>query len=297
MSIVKKEYKYHYFYQITNLINGHFYYGIHSTNDLEDGYMGSGKRLNRAYKKYGIENFEKVILKYFDTRKECAKYEAEIVTEELVHNPSCYNVSCGGEYFNTLGTISVKDKEGNYFRCDVNDPKYISGEYIGNTKGKRPVFDKELGYYVSIDTEIIKHNPTRYIDPSAGFIHCINIQTGESKRITCEEYKNNKDIWQSYTYNKICVKDKTGKHFLVDKEDPRYLSGELTFMWKDRKHKPKTIEKVKQIFKHINHQQGKKNSQYGTCWIHNEKENKKIKKEDLELYINDGWIKGRKMKF
>ena len=31
-----KEKKYKYFYKITNLINNHFYYGIHSTNDLNE---------------------------------------------------------------------------------------------------------------------------------------------------------------------------------------------------------------------------------------------------------------------
>lgn len=39
------------------------------------------------------------------------------------------------------------------------------------------------------------------------------------------------------------------------------------------------------------------NSQYRTCWIMNEKENKKIKKEDLEKYLELGWVKGRKMNF
>jgi len=38
-------------------------------------------------------------------------------------------------------------------------------------------------------------------------------------------------------------------------------------------------------------------SAYGTCWIYNDKESKKIKKEDLNFYINNGWNKGRKMKF
>jgi len=41
---------------------------------------------------------------------------------------------------------------------------------------------------------------------------------------------------------------------------------------------------------------GKGNSQYNTCWIFNEalKKNKKIKKEELYNWINEGWKKGRK---
>lgn len=45
------------------------------------------------------------------------------------------------------------------------------------------------------------------------------------------------------------------------------------------------------------HQQGEKNSQFGTCWIHNSTESIRIKKENLDVYIKQGWIKGRKMKF
>lgn len=58
-------------------------------------------------------------------------------------------------------------------------------------------------------------------------------------------------------------------------------------------------EKHKLKFKEINHQQGSTNSQYGTCWIFNLqlKINKKIKLCDLSLYLNEGWIKGRKMNF
>ena len=39
---------------------------------------------------------------------------------------------------------------------------------------------------------------------------------------------------------------------------------------------------------------GESNSQYGTCWITKDGVNKKIKKEDLETYLNEGWVKGRK---
>jgi hypothetical protein len=56
------------------------------------------------------------------------------------------------------------------------------------------------------------------------------------------------------------------------------------------------IEKKKEIFKKIEHQQGSRNSQFGTMWIYNEelKQNKKILKSDL---IPEGWSKGRKMNF
>jgi hypothetical protein len=39
---------------------------------------------------------------------------------------------------------------------------------------------------------------------------------------------------------------------------------------------------------------GKNNSQYGTCWITKNETNKKINKEDLDSYLNEGWVKGRK---
>jgi hypothetical protein len=54
--------------------------------------MGSGTRLKYAYKKYGMENFSKEILKFFDTVKEAYEYEAEVVNETLMLDPNCYNI-------------------------------------------------------------------------------------------------------------------------------------------------------------------------------------------------------------
>jgi len=41
----------------------------------------------------------------------------------------------------------------------------------------------------------------------------------------------------------------------------------------------------------FNKQSGSKNSQFGTGWIYDDNESMKIKQEDLNLYLSQGWIK------
>lgn len=103
---------YHYFYKITNKLNNYFYFGVHSTENLNDNYMGSGKKLKSMYKKYGVENFEKQIFKFFDTEEEMFAYEREIVTTELVKNKKCYNLTEGGEGYRLGHFVSeeIRDK-------------------------------------------------------------------------------------------------------------------------------------------------------------------------------------------
>lgn len=50
-----------YLYEITNTVNGKIYVGVHKTQDLDDGYMGSGKIIRSAIAKHGFANFTKVI--------------------------------------------------------------------------------------------------------------------------------------------------------------------------------------------------------------------------------------------
>lgn len=89
----------YYFYKITNLINQKYYYGVHKQDvNKPDRYMGSGYVLKKAIKKYGIKNFSKEIIKYFNCEHDMYKYEREIVSREFInlHSDECYNVVIGG---------------------------------------------------------------------------------------------------------------------------------------------------------------------------------------------------------
>ena len=165
------EKKYNYFYKITNIINNHFYYGIHSTDNINDGYMGSGRRLNRAFKKYGITNFKKDIIKYFDTREDASDYECEMVTEELVKSNDCYNCRLGGEEFKTSGMVDV--------------------------------YDTEEGITKWVSQEIYHSEQTRYISVAKGYVLCKSKETNDFKKITSEEFHKKQDKYIALTENMI----------------------------------------------------------------------------------------------
>ena len=57
-------------YKTTNLLTGKIYIGQHSTKNIDDGYLGSGVYLKKAFKKYGKENFKCEIIAYVDGSKE-----------------------------------------------------------------------------------------------------------------------------------------------------------------------------------------------------------------------------------
>ena len=103
---------YFYVYKITNIVNDNIYVGVHKTKDLDDGYFGSGKILNRAIQKHGKDNFKKDIISLFDTYKEALEYEKNIVNEEFVARKDTYNIKLGGlggfDYINSTKEVAEK---------------------------------------------------------------------------------------------------------------------------------------------------------------------------------------------
>lgn len=80
-------------YRTTNKLNGHDYIGQHTTNDINDGYLGSGTLLKKAIEKYGKENFKREILRYCSNNDELNRAESELID---LYEPY-YNIAPGGD--------------------------------------------------------------------------------------------------------------------------------------------------------------------------------------------------------
>jgi hypothetical protein len=104
--------KYHYIYKTTCIINKRFYIGMHSTDNIEDGYVGSGKRLWHSINKHGKENHICEILEFLPDRNSLKAREKEIVDAELINEELCMNLMLGGEggwdQYNTDGILQSK---------------------------------------------------------------------------------------------------------------------------------------------------------------------------------------------
>lgn len=201
--------KYHFVYKTTNLINETFYIGIHSTSNISDGYIGSGKRLRRSIRKYGVENFKCEILEFLPDRESLFKREAELVNEELIKEEKCLNLKPGGNG----GCINLE--------------------------------------------------------------HMVKLHIGSSKY--------HKQMWKNIEYRKRHT-EYNRQHMIENHKNGKIKHDTFT----GKKHSEETKNKMREK---ASKRVGDKNSQFGTCWINNGVENKKIKKENFNDYT--GWVLGR----
>ena len=97
-------------YKITNKLNGKFYIGKHKTQNLYDDYMGSGKLIKNAIKKYGSENFVKEILEFFNTEEEMNFAERKLV---VIDSKISYNLAPGGYGGTSFCSEETREKLSN----------------------------------------------------------------------------------------------------------------------------------------------------------------------------------------
>ena len=89
---------YHFIYCTTNLVTGRCYVGVHTTHDYNDNYLGSGKLIGSAIKKYGKCCFERQFLEFFRDRDSMFEKEDDYIAEltDIFGKEMMYNINTGG---------------------------------------------------------------------------------------------------------------------------------------------------------------------------------------------------------
>lgn len=111
--------KYMYTYKITCLkgsLKNHYYYGKHCTDDLNDGYHGSGKIIKSYYKKYGAiegETYTKSILQFFNNLDELNEAEIKLIGNNYIDDDNCLNLTPGGTGGFCIMTDEIRSKISN----------------------------------------------------------------------------------------------------------------------------------------------------------------------------------------
>jgi len=183
--------KYNFVYVTTNLINGKQYIGDHSTDNLEDGYLGSGKPyFINAIKKYGKENFKKEILNFFSSKKDAFDAQKELIEKYNTIAPRGYNISSTGGH----GLSNVKLDENTKLKisktltgkkrkpCSEETKKKISLKNLGKKRSeetKKLLSEIQKGKTYAKGKKWSEESKEKIRKPKSEE-HCINI--GKSKK-------------------------------------------------------------------------------------------------------------------
>jgi len=84
--------RYHYTYRVKFPDQGWFYYGLHSTDDLDDGYSGSPVTHKD---KWDLFAWEMEILEFHESREDAIEVENRIL-RHVFQLPECLNENAGG---------------------------------------------------------------------------------------------------------------------------------------------------------------------------------------------------------
>lgn len=124
---------YRYIYKITctaGTFKDKFYFGQHTTKDLNDGYKGSGRKIGDYYKKHP-NDYIKEIISFHNSQEELNKAEYEIIKPWL-GNEMCLNICEGGYYGKPSYETRKKMSKSLKGRISPNKGRKFSDEWKSN---------------------------------------------------------------------------------------------------------------------------------------------------------------------
>lgn len=308
-----------YIYETINLINGKKYIGQKKSNMfLGNKYLGSGTRLHLAIKKYGEENFTVKLIEECNSEQE--------LNEREIYWIEFYNATTSENYYN----ISIGGDGGDTTSCNPNKNEIIQKRSnklkglitINNGVNHKRVSKNELndflqkGWVVGLTQDYVTkmHENNKC---SKGCRLTQNHKDILSKKFKGKSYEdlygiekaNEMKLKSSISHSGYVMPDSQrqkisennkGKHSHIKSEETRKKISESNkgrvspMKGKKFSNESKQSMSKAHLGKKLSDETKEKmrKSRIGLCYINNDVKCIKVKKEELQLYLNDGWKRG-----
>lgn len=205
--------KYNFIYLTTNLLNKKQYIGQHRTDNLKDCYLGSGKLLKRAIKKYGRKNFKLEIMQFCNTQEELNFLEQQYIIWYETLIPSGYNLCSGGKQCYSHNTETIEKirearkrqiiKHSDETKRKISEAhkgKKLSSETIEKMLGREPFSKNKIACYNIENNELLYINSVEEL-PNG---YLLGLGNRKFRSYTLEDAQKQKEFNQKHKsfYNK-----------------------------------------------------------------------------------------------
>lgn len=251
-------------YKIVNNLNNRYYIGQHQTDNINDGYVGSGKLIHQAIEKYDLSCFTKIILYDFDNFNDMNNKEIELVqlSNCFPYDPLSYNLTPGG--YNNC--VLFGEQNGMYGK----------NPFVGKTK-------EEITKIFNNRSERNKHKSKDVLEKEKQ-----NRSNAAKKCWQNEEYKLHVAQGLAKSSDKRAINQSKA---ISGKNNPMYGQSVVDHM---------TPEKVALWRQHLKERnfKGSGNPAYGRKWMYDPKTNKRkyVKADEVEYYLSIGYVIGQNFK-
>jgi len=304
---------YYIIYITINIINWKFYLGKHTTDNINDGYLGSGYILKKAIKKYGKENFIRMDIEFLNSEKEVNEREKQLVNSEFLikFREHCYNVGSGG--FGGDNISCHPNKKDIIKRMTQSITKrWKDLEYHDKTSKSiasalRSDSHRKLRSKIAINlwnTKEYRNKTVLGTQNAQKNEETLNKRSRASKRLwENEEYRAKMKLMYNSEKHRKKLSD-AAKKLYIERPEIKQQQGKtrsITMQLPEVKKKMSAAAKlryktsIKMQKKLTEGRMGEKNPGWGSKWMYNlkTKETKKISPQYISTYESDGWQFGR----
>lgn len=237
----------HYFiYETTNTITGIKYIGKHKTDDINDGYLGSGLILSNAIKKYGKNAFVREILFSFDSEEEMNEKERELITLDVCNSDEYYNIALGGQGGCLVLSENHPKREATIAK--IKNAQLENSELLSE-RARRQHIEKNIGMYGKKHTDETKRKMSesgKKIDRYWVRGRIVSDETREKLRLANVGKKMSDEARRKMSENHPNAKgEKNPMYGRKHSEETRKKISEKNKANVGWKHSPETIEKIK----------------------------------------------------